>query len=293
MPPRHRQSPQRPLLTLPIHEKVLQFEPLAGRLWTESKARLIESYIKGFQIITKHGTYIDGFAAPQENARTDSWAAKRVLSLTPLWLRHFHLFDRPDRVSFLEDLRATHPNIDIRVYGGDVNKRIHEILREDVIANREATFCLLDQWTNECDWSTVRAIARHKSGQHKIEIFYFLAVGWLHRVLRASRTAEALQQIEAWYGGGNWDALAELSTFELAEHFQARFQQEFGYRFVIPWAIYERSDPDSRIMFYMIHASDHARAPKLMADAYAEVVVDVPKPDRRLPLRGFDCTNGS
>jgi len=257
---------------------------LAGRLWTENKARLIENYIKGFQIITKHGTYIDGFAAPQANAVTSSWAAKRVLSLNPLRLRHFHLFDRTDRTSFLDELKSTHPNIDIRVYGGDFNRRIHEVLREDIISNREATFCLLDQWTNECDWSTVRAIARHKSSEHKIELFYFLAVGWLHRVLLSSTTADSLKRIEAWYGGAGWESLAELSTYQLSEHFRLRFQSELGYRFVFPWAIYERSDPDSRVMFYMIHASDHPRAPKLMEAAYAEVVVDVPKPERRLPL---------
>lgn len=269
------------------------FAPIAGRLWTENKARLIQKYIRGFQIITRHGTYIDGFAAPQAHPVAGSWAAKRILSLTPLWLRHFHLFDLPERTALLEELRRAHPDVDVRVYGGDFNRRVHEILTPAVIAEREATFCLLDQRTNECEWSTVRAIARHKLGQHKIEIFYFLAVSWLHRVLRAATRVGTLQRIEAWYGGAGWESLSDLGAFELAEHFRARFQSELEYRFVIPWPIYERDDPDSRVMFYMIHASDHPRAPKLMAAAYADAVVDPPKPERRHPLLEIDESSGS
>ena len=36
------------------------------RLWTSSKARLIERYLNLFVLITKDGTYIDAFAGPQE-----------------------------------------------------------------------------------------------------------------------------------------------------------------------------------------------------------------------------------
>jgi hypothetical protein len=39
--------------------------------------------------ITKHGTYIDGFAAPQEAEHPDMWAAKLVLEMTPKWFRNF------------------------------------------------------------------------------------------------------------------------------------------------------------------------------------------------------------
>jgi hypothetical protein len=34
-------------------------------LWTENKALLIERYLYYFVLVTKSGTYIDGFAGPQ------------------------------------------------------------------------------------------------------------------------------------------------------------------------------------------------------------------------------------
>jgi len=51
-------------------------------LWTENKAQLIERYLLYFVYITKHGTYIDGFAGPQREDQPEAWAAKLVLSRT-------------------------------------------------------------------------------------------------------------------------------------------------------------------------------------------------------------------
>jgi len=72
-------------------------EPLARLgaipLWTEHKARLIERYLYYFVLVTKHGTYIDGFAGPQEPDHPEMWSAKLVLESQPRWFRHFYLFD--------------------------------------------------------------------------------------------------------------------------------------------------------------------------------------------------------
>ena len=38
-------------------------------VWTDNKAHFIMRYLRYFVFITKHGTYIDGFAGPQERRR--------------------------------------------------------------------------------------------------------------------------------------------------------------------------------------------------------------------------------
>jgi hypothetical protein len=53
-------------------------------------------------------------------------------------------------------------NRDIHIYHGDFNSKIDE---------KEATFCLLDQRTFECDWQTVEKLARYKKSGNKIELF--------------------------------------------------------------------------------------------------------------------------
>ena len=49
-----------------------------------------------------------------------------------------------------------------------------------------------------------------------------------------------------------------------------RFKRELGYGFAEPFPIFEAGE-GSRTMYYMIHASDHERALRLMAEAYRKV----------------------
>jgi three-Cys-motif partner protein len=140
-----------------------------------------------------YGTYIDGFAGPQSESETDSWAAKLVLASEPRWIRHFHLCDeRRGQVARLTELKNEQPtrdgiNRNIHIYHGDFNAKVDEILGGGTISEKEATFCLLDQRTFECQWKAIEKIASYKKSGNKIEIFYFLANGWLERALCAER----------------------------------------------------------------------------------------------------------
>ena len=258
-------------------------EPKIKRLrhpvWTENKAKLIERYLYYFVLITKHGTYIDGFAGPQERDKPEMWAAKLVLESEPRWLKHFYLFDADNRqVDYLRQLKVEQPNRDkkgrklyrdIKIFDGDFNVLIHNILRSRCIKQTEATFCLLDQRTFECHWPTLVALAQYKeSGSNKIELFYFLAVGWLGRALAAVQDKSIL---EKWWGRDDWTQLITMHDRERLALFVNRFKDELGYKSVLPWPIFERQG-GGRIMYYMIHATDHEAAPGLMARAYERAV---------------------
>jgi hypothetical protein len=69
-----------PLDDLPAEPAVRSFD---RPVWTDSKARFIMRYLRYFVFITKHGTYIDGFAGPQEERMCDTWAARLVLESEP------------------------------------------------------------------------------------------------------------------------------------------------------------------------------------------------------------------
>jgi hypothetical protein len=85
------------------------FKPLRFPLWTQNKARLIQEYLRLFEFVTHHGTYIDGFAAPQESAQPDMWAAKLVLEMEPKWFREFWLCDiDPQGIARLGALKVQH-----------------------------------------------------------------------------------------------------------------------------------------------------------------------------------------
>ncbi|HXM96041.1 MAG TPA: hypothetical protein VOA64_17605 [Candidatus Dormibacteraeota bacterium] len=72
-----------------------------------------------------------------------------------------------------------------------------------------------------------------------------------------------------------FEDLKGISSWDIAQLVRLRFEKELGYRFAAAYPIFDR-DEGNRIMYYMIHASDHEEAPALMVRA-AEIVLE----DRR------------
>lgn len=245
---------------------------------TEHKAKLIQRYLKYFCYVTYHGTYIDGFAGPQRLTNPEICSARLVLEQTPKRLKNFYLYDvEKNSVAELEKIKKTclaQDLIDkakrkIEVKRGDCNLLIPELLNSGLINKKEATFCLLDQRTFECHWSTVEALAKYEKSQYKIELFYFLAEGWLDRAFVA--TTKSIEKIEKWWGNENWTILKERKAKYRAKILCDRFSAELGYKFVKAHPIYFDQNRD-RIQYFMIHATDHPAAPKLMKRAYRQAV---------------------
>jgi three-Cys-motif partner protein len=248
------------------------FSSLKHPLWTENKAKLIQEYIRLFTFVTKHGTYIDGFAAPQRRHHKELCSANLVLQAMPQWVREFWLCDiDPKGIRLLEEIKAEQaaPKRHIEVVPGDFNQTIHDILKAGTIKETTATFALLDQLTFECEWATVQAIASHKH-THKIEIFYFLATGWLDRSIAAVRRPETAERLEKWWGHPDWRDLQGIQSTIRGVLLADRFKAELGYAYAHPYAIHSQVR-GGRIMYHMIHATDHQAAPPLMQRAYRKI----------------------
>lgn len=249
------------------------FKPIEKPIWTEAKSALVARYLYYFVMITKHGTYIDGFAGPQKESHLDAWSARRVLESRPRWLRSFILCDRdPAQVQRIRDMvdaqpprEPKEPKREVEVLPGDFNQLVGDIVERPSVRDTVATFCLLDQRTTECHWSTVQALAAAREAEYKTELFYFLAVGWLGRSLRA-RTRNQ-EPADLWWGSGEWETLIGMRQHQMAQVARQRFLDELGYRSALAWPIYGRRS-GGRIMYYMIHATDHPDAPNLMSRAY-------------------------
>lgn len=208
-----------------------------------------------------------------------------MLLSEPKWLRHFHLFDEdPVQVERLQRLQAAHRDRDVRVYPpGDVNRQLPEVLPAGSMGEREATFCLLDQRTFECEWKLCQHVSLLRPGSTKVEQFYFLANSWLPRAFAGVSTPEGEGRVGRWLGEPDWRAFSSLNSLERVEYFVKKFRAGLGYRSVKAWPIYERAGGRGVVMYYMIHATDHEEAPKLMYRAYNKAV-DPPEPSDQLEL---------
>lgn len=70
-----------------------------------------------------------------------------------------------------------------------------------------------------------------------------------------------------WWGKDGWEDLRGMSKDQTVDAFQRRFIDEFGYKHAHGWPIYDRRG-SQKIMYHMVHASDHDEAPNLMSRAY-------------------------
>lgn len=282
---------------LPSAEQVQQqtFKPLRHPVWSHQKARLIERYLHYFVLVTHHGTYIDGFAGPQAPEHPETWSAKRVLESRPRQLRHFFLCELDDaKIAMLKDLyfsqpprERKEPKRDCRIVSGDFNITVDRVLESGVLTEKEAAFALLDQRTFECHWSTVEKLAAHKTAGNKIELFYFLAVKWLHRAIAGTVTSE--HRIDDWWGGYGWKTVKLQNQLKMAIEVTRRFQTELGYKYANPFPIREKEDGGGSIMYYMIHATDHPAAPGLMRRAYDQAVQPDDAPKQATITYGRGC----
>jgi three-Cys-motif partner protein len=249
------------------------FKSLRHPLWTQNKARLIQAYLQLFEYITHHGTYIDGFAAPQDAEHLDMWAAKLVLEMEPKWFRDFWLCDISRAgVERLKALQVEHASATRRVtvLEGDFNDKVCEILGSGVITEKTATFALLDQRTFECEWRTVETLAQHKSSGNKIELFYFFPTGWIDRSLAAVSTPQTKAKVDRWWGRTDWHHLLGMDGTVRALMVANRFDKELGYKKAVPYPIHSEKR-GGRVMYHMIHATDHPEAFALMVRAYRKI----------------------
>lgn len=267
-------------LTLWTESELPRTEPAAGKisrglpipLWTKNKALLIQTYLHLFEMITHHGIYIDGFAAPQAESHPDMWSAKLVLEMTPKWFHDFWLCDiNPKGIKLLKELRSRHKsrNRRINVLEGDFNVKVYEVLSSRRITENKATFALLDQRTFECEWRTVKALSTRKKG-NKIELFYFFPTGWIDRALAAVRAEKTVKKVERWWGKADWRTLQKMDGIRRAMMVTNRFLDELGYASATPYPIHNEMR-GGRVMYHMIHATDHPEAPRLMMRAYRKV----------------------
>jgi three-Cys-motif partner protein len=260
--------------------KIRRYKRVECPIWTENKAHFIQKYLRYFVQVTKHGAYIDGFAGPQSFDHLDAWCAALVLESEPKWLRHFFLCEIKKRgISELKKLVASQGIAldknkrkifrNIEVFHGDFNAKVDQILSSGKITQKEAAFCLLDQRTFECHWKTLIKLAQYKDPpNNKIELLYFLGVGWLHRAFSGIRHDDKMVK---WWGRADWRLLTRLTSFEIAGLVRDRFETELGYRFVAAYPIFNRKE-ENKVMYYMIHASDHDEAPALMVRAHHAAV---------------------
>jgi three-Cys-motif partner protein len=101
-------------------------------------------------------------------------------------------------------------------------------------------------------------------------LFYFFATGWIDRSLAAVSKPSTKARVAKWWGRPDWASLQGMDGTARAQMVAGRFKSELGYATATVYPIHSEEE-GGRVMYHMIHATDHPEAMPLMVRAYRKV----------------------
>lgn len=248
--------------------------------WTLEKLKVLELYLKQYRRVAGNGTYIDGFAGQGSVAVTgritDAKGSVRIAleagAFKELWLFEIQPALMADLKTNLNYHYPPKKLRRVRLFEGDFNARIADLLDREVIPRAKPCFAFLDPNSTQLDWATVERLARFKEPASppktcKIELWVLFnshqAFGRLvdrkgRPGYAASPEAATLDRVmgsrEVWWP--LFERGAHINAY--ARRYAERLREDLGYGFAVPQLI---KDPATgRPQYFMIHASDHPAA---------------------------------
>ena len=276
--------------------------------WTSAKLEVLEKYLHAFTMASSkkapQTVYLDAFAGDDININRDSneefaGSARLALSTQPPFTA-LRYFERPRRAQRLhQSLTAEYPDRDIKVVGGDCNQGIPGVLAELRQQGRQwwPTFAFVDPYGMQVNWSTLEALATHKKGRYKVELWMLFATAGLQRVLSLRRPpSEANRDLATRvYGTEDWLQIhalrsanrisGTLAREEYVNLMRWRLEQGLGYRYTHSFHV---RNEDDLSLYHMIFATDNDTGHKIMGDLYADFAARFPQMQRQATERRED-----
>lgn len=226
-------------------------------------------YLSVYRRIAGSGSYIDGFAGNgriRVNGETRPGSA--TVAIESRAFRNLAFYERPRMARSLEKYLDGRLDAKTRsrctVVPGDFNEQILHDLAAERFPRDKPCFAFLDPNSTQLDWRTIEALAKYKTydgdGRCKVELWILLNT---HQALMRIVQSHP-KVVDRMLGGRDaWDDLrrAHAPAGAYATRYAERLE-DLGYKLASPALI--RARVNGRPMYYMIHASDHPAAHKLM-----------------------------
>ncbi len=236
--------------------------------------------------------YLDLFAGEPENFDRDTGqpidgSAAIALRTAPPFTR-FRLFELDPKAQQLEAyLRAQFPARDIKVHRGDCNQKIEAALTELESVRWAPTFAFIDPNGPDFHWTTLKALADHKTGlKYKVELWLLFPVGLFTRNLPTKGkpiAPESADQLTRMFGSAEWgdiynDRIAEILDGQAAAEaylnlMRWRLEKILGYKRTHPLEV--RNEQGARL-YDMIFATDNDAGERIMTSLYSHALEDFP-----------------
>jgi three-Cys-motif partner protein len=258
--------------------------------WTLNKPEILQGYLPAFNIASRKKAseriYLDLMAGQPENAAAGTGelfdgSARIALDCDPGFTRW--AFGELEHAALLEDdLRRRHPDKKFKVYPGDCNETIYQMLADLADVSWAPTF--LDQQAAELHWSTMAAIAGFRRGKTKAEQWILHSPTMIYRGVAGTNGHLFADRVDRMYGTNAWrhiyearrdDRLdAEGWRREMVNLLRWRLEKDLGYKHTarIPMRMLTGVE-----IYDMIFATDHHAGFGIMSSLYARAAEREPE----------------
>ncbi|WP_299562836.1 three-Cys-motif partner protein TcmP [uncultured Mycolicibacterium sp.] len=269
---------------------------MAGRgwgPWSRIKLEALSDYLNAFtraSAAAPYTLYLDLFAGAPNNFERGTGnvilgSGHRALSTLPPFTRVV-LCERQQRTaeSLRNLLQAEYPDRDLVVLPGDCNVEIPKHLGTYSYSWRRgaAVFAMVDQYSAEISWETLRYLANWRQNQRgfKIELWLYFGHALLPRGLKFTGEEpdpEYAQRVDRMFGTPQWRGLwqarrdgvltPELFRDELVNLMRWRLEHDLGYGTTIPL---EFTNTNGQPIYTVIFATSNATGNKIMESVFAK-----------------------
>jgi three-Cys-motif partner protein len=261
--------------------------------WTRNKLEILAGYLPAFNTAAKDRAserlYIDLMAGEPTNREKMTGeefdgSARLALSAMPAFTR-LAFCEMDDKAEALkEDLRSRFPGRRFRVYPGDCNVTVDQVLSDLTPWRWAPTFVFADQQAAEIHWATLVKVAAFKSGPRKAELWILMSPAMIAKGVAGTNASEFAQRVDALYGTSDWRRIqtardetlisAEDYRDEMVNLLRWRLEHELGYQLTarIPMRM-----PNGMPIYDMLFATDHPLGDKIMTHLYRKAAEREPR----------------
>lgn len=263
----------------------------AWHYWSLNKLEILAAYLPAFNTASKRSPeriYLDLMAGQPQNTEAGTGrlldgSARLALASNPGFTRC--AFGELEHAQELDgDLRRLYPDKKFKVYDGDCNETVHQMLRDLGPYRRAPTFAFLDQQGAELHWTTMAALAAFRRGNTKVEQWILCSPTMIYRGVKGTNGDLYAARVDRMYGTDMWRALyearlndgidAETWRREMVNLLRWRLESELGYVHTARIPMRMRANVE---IYDMVFATDHPAGLKIMEHLYGKAADREPR----------------
>ncbi len=249
---------------------------------SEIKLNCIKRYLSAYSNIISHVNYskdyyfIDGFAGTgyckRKGTQTEIDGSPIIaLNIKPPFTKYFFIELDQKKAQELEKIKTLRPNTSIKIFQGDCNIKINEVLHE--IGSNDPFIALLDPQAGDLYWNTIARIAEKNKAELFINFPFGMAINRYMPIVEGINISPEMElKLNRIFSSNEWKTIYIERKNGLIKPAIARDKyldlylqglKALGFKY---YAVKNIKNSRKAHIYYLIYATHHLKGLEKMKD---------------------------